>query len=332
MRKRLVVLFTLLSLCLVGCQSNTKPVKVGVSLGVGKALRWAEEKKVMEQTAKDLSIDVEVRINDVDGDVTQVEDCKELIDSGIQVLVVTIRNAQHTPEIVEYAKQHNVKVIAYSRPILNAPIDLYIGFDCVQIGREMGTYLSELAYTGDYIVLKGDPDDFNTPLIYDGAMGVLDGIKDDIRILADEYAVGWSADEAKRIVREALAENNNHVDAILSPNDNLAKAAREELDALNVTNPVAISGMDADIAALQRIASGKQSCTVYLHTNELATISIEAAKAMAQKKEFKANDTINQDDGTKANAYLLAGELVTKENLDHIFIDSNIYTREEIYQ
>ena len=116
----------------VGCSSEPQKPKLGVSFGVGGATRWVKEKQFMEDRAKELGADITVRFNTTDTPKTWREDCFELIDSGINVLIMIPRDLRQVDDIVDYAKKKNVKVVSYSRAILNPQTDLFIGYDTGQ--------------------------------------------------------------------------------------------------------------------------------------------------------------------------------------------------------
>ena len=146
----------LIILSISGCNSIEKKPKIGVSFGVGGSDRWMNEKAYMEAQAAKLGVDIEVRINTDEKVKTQTADCRELIDSGAKVLVITPRDMRNMRTVLDYAQQKNVKVIAYARVIMDPRTDLFVGYDTYKIGQNMGKYLSERIYKGDFIILKGD--------------------------------------------------------------------------------------------------------------------------------------------------------------------------------
>lgn len=332
-KKGLIWLFILSLICvgLSGCTKKEKSIKIGVSMGVGSASRWDKEAEYMQARALELGAEIEMRINRTDEPKTQTEDCIELIDSGIDVLILVARDVYSTKEIIDYAHKKNVKVISYARVIMNESVDLLVGYDSNRIGQKMGQYLIEMVYEGEYLILRGDSNDSNATILYDGAMSVINPIKDQIHIFADEAVKSWDPAEAKRIVKEAVQANQNRVDAILAPNDNIAGACKEALDELGIRTPVVITGMDADITALQRVVKDQQSCTIYMDLHELAVTAINEAYNIATGEKVNVNSSYDNGSGSPINANLITGQLVTKQNIDKIFIDSGIYTREEIY-
>lgn len=333
MKKIICSLLVMSIAFLSGCSSTKedKDIKIGVSMGVGPATRWDNEKTYMEERAKELGIQMEVRINRTDEPLTQEEDCKEMIDQGIDVLILTPRDVNNVKGILDYAKEKNVKVISYARAILKHNVDLYVGYDSTKLGQMMGQYVVELAYKGDYIILRGDKNDFNAKLINDGAMKYVDEIRDQINILLETDIEGWNPQIAKDKIKEAVSKNGNKIDAILAPNDKLAAASYEALKELGVTTPVVITGMDAELDAIQRIDKGTQSSTIYMDLKELAYLAVDEAYHMAKDEKVNVNSKFDNGGEEPVDANLIVGTLITKENIERQIIDKKIYTKEQIY-
>lgn len=322
----------MLTTLLAGCNEKKEAVRVGVSFGVGAAERWGHEKEYMEEYAKELGVEIEVRLNKTDEPKTQQEDCFEMIDSGIDVLILTPRDVNKTSEILAYAKEKQVPVINYARVLLGDKPDLYVGYDSSRIGEQQGKYVAELVTQGDYIILRGDQGDYNSQLVYDGVLKSLTPIQDNIRIILDEFVQGWSVDEAKRMVKEAVAANGNKVDAILAPNDKLAGASADALAELGVTSPVVIVGMDAELDAARRIVEGTQAATIYMDLKVLAHTAVDEAIRIGRGEQVTVNAEFDNKSGEPIASNLITGELVTKANLDKMLIDSGCFTREEVYE
>lgn len=334
MKKRFILLILLalaMGLILTSCNSSKGPVKIGVSFGVGKATRWDQEKTFMEDRAKELGVEIEVRLNRTDEPKNQQEDCFEMIDNGIDALIITPRDVNKTDEILKYAKEHKVPVISYARASTSSEVDLFVGYDSRRIGQRMGQYLAETVFEGDYILLKGDENDSNATLLYDGAMRYIEPIKPNINIILDASVPNWSAETAEQMVYDAIEKNGNKIDAILAPNDKLAEACAAAIKKLGITNHVVITGMDAELAAVQRIVDGTQDATIYMDLKELACTSIDAAVSLAKKEKPMTNATFDNSGDTPIDANLITGQLIVKENIDKILIESGYFTKEEVY-
>lgn len=325
----LVIVFLLLP---AGCGEQNKQVKIGVSFGVGPAARWPLELQYMEEKAKKLGVEIETRLNKGDTEKTQEQDCIELIDSGIDVLIYTPRNIYDTKGVIDYAREKGVKVISYARLVWEEKIDLFVGYDTNLIGKEMGKYATEKVYQGDYIILKGDKNDFNTQAVYDGMMTYVNQNKDSINIILDDYVSGWDAAIAKEMVKKAVQQNQNDVDAILAPNDKLAGAARQALVELGIQKEVLITGMDAELEALQRIACGTQSSTIYMDLKSLAYEVVGSAVTLIKDEKIEANTELNNGAKKDVKAYLINGEIVTKENLADKLKKMTISNPEDVYK
>lgn len=316
----------------VGCSSEPQKPKLGVSFGVGGATRWVKEKQFMEDRAKELGADITVRFNTTDTPKTWREDCFELIDSGINVLIMIPRDLRQVDDIVDYAKKKNVKVVSYSRAILNPQTDLFIGYDTYKIGQNLGKHLSERVYKGNFIVLKGDKGDFNTHYLYNGANKYIEPmVGTGVNVILNDYVSGWSADTAKEMVKKAVIANDMKLDAVLCPNDGLAGGAAAAVQELGLKNHVIIVGMDAELAAVKRLVAGTQDATVYMDLKNMASAAVDQAVALAKGEKVTANSEIANDKGEKIKAYLITGEMVTKENIDKILIESGYYTKEQVY-
>lgn len=330
-RIQIICLLWIVIFTLSACKNSKDTVTIGVSFGVGQAVRWEQEKEFMEMRAKELGVVMEVRLNRTDEPKTQQQDCFEMIDNGIDVLILTPRDISKTEEILDYAQNKNVPVISYARVVAGEKVDLFVGYDSSRIGQKMGQYLSEAVYEGDYILLRGDENDSNATLLYDGAMRYIDPIKDKIHIILDESVPNWSTEEAEKMVMEAVSANGNKIDAILAPNDKIAGACVAALDKLGITEHVAITGMDAELDAVKRIVDGTQDATIYMDLKELAATAVDEAVHLARGEKVNVNAEFDNGSDQPINANLITGQLIIKENIDKILIDSGSFTEEEIY-
>lgn len=325
----LLLCILLLPLGLSGCGEKKTP-KIGVAFGVGPATRWAKEIQYMNDYAKELDVKIEARLNTDEKEKSLAQDCFELIDSGIDVLIVRPRNVHGMKEVVDYAHKNSVKIISYDSVIENENIDLFIGYDSEYVGQILAQYLSEAAPKGDYIFVWGDSNR-NIEDMRRGAMKHLSPNQDQINIVTEATIPGWSVEETKKIIKKTISANGNKVDAIFAFNDKLAGACAEACAELGVTNPVVIAGMDAELAAIKRIVAGTQSCTAYMDLKDLARSTIDHAINLAKGQKGEINSHTDNGSDTPVPSYLLARKLVTKQNINRILIQSGYYTKEQVY-
>lgn len=320
------------ALCLAGCGEGPPP-KVGISFGVGEAARWPKEVGFMLDRAKALGLEAEVRLNKTDTPKTQLEDCKEMIDNGIAVLILVPRDAHKAEGILNYAKKKNVKVISYARAIMGEKIDLFVGYDTYRIGNSLGLHLTEKVYKGNIAFLKGDKNDVNSALMHDGGMTHIRPLVEqgDMKVILDENVPDWSAEAAKKLLTEAIMKNDYKVDAVFAQNDVFAGVAAEVIKGLGIETPVIITGMDADLGGARRIVAGTQDVSVYMDLKDMAYTAVNEAYNLAVKKKPTVNSHFNNESDFKIDAYLINGKIVTQSNLDMVLISTGVYTREQVY-
>jgi D-xylose transport system substrate-binding protein len=194
-------------------------------------------------------------------------------------------------------------------------------------------YLVEKAPKGNYILIGGAPTDNNAKMFRAGQMRVLQPLIDrgDIKIVADQWARDWLAEEALKHTENALTMNKNEVAAVVASNDGTAGGVVQALNTQNLSGKVFVSGQDADLAALQRIVEGTQTMTVYKPVSILANRAAEAAVALAKKQKVEAAGKVNNGK-IDVPSILLEPISVDKSNLDATVIKDGYQKREEVYK
>jgi D-xylose transport system substrate-binding protein len=313
-------------------QNKSGKLRIGFSMDTLKEERWQKDRDIFVKRAEELG--AEVLVQAADGkDETQIKQAESLLTQGIDVLVIIPHNAEVCATIVDAAKRQNVPVISYDRLVKNSEPDLYISFDNEKVGELQAKYLVEKAPKGNYILIGGSQTDNNAKLLREGQMKVLKPFidKGDIKIVADQWARDWLADESLKATENALTINNNEVVAVVTSNDGTAGGAIQALNAQKLNGKVLVSGQDADIAALQRIVAGSQTMTVYKPVSQLATKAAEAAVALAKKEKLEINGKVNNGK-IDVPSILLEPITVDKSNLDATVIKDGFQSREEVYK
>src|SRR6185503_19679677 len=162
------------------------------------------------------------------------------------------------------------------------------------IGQMQAQYALDHAPKGNYVLIGGSPTDNNALLLRDGQMQVLKPAVDrgDIKIVTDQFAKEWKAEEALRITEDALTKSNNDIQAIVASNDGTAGGAISALPP-QLVGKVLVTGQDAALDAVQRIVEGKQTMTIYKPLQPLAFAAVDAAMKLARKETVDAKDKIN---------------------------------------
>jgi D-xylose transport system substrate-binding protein len=106
------------------------------------------------------------------------------------------------------------------------------------------------------------------------------------------------------------------------------------LEAQGLAGLVPVSGQDGDFAALNRVALGTQSVSVWKDARQLGKAAGEAAVELAGGKELSAVTgvvTFNSPGGNAMTSILLAPIPITRENLD-VVLDAEWITKDALCQ
>ncbi|HEY6140041.1 MAG TPA: substrate-binding domain-containing protein [Thermoanaerobaculia bacterium] len=338
MRKVIVVAF-LLAACVKAPQETSAtatarpagPVRIGFSMDTLKEERWQRDKQLVEQRAKEVGAVLDVQVANGD-DAVQTKQADNMLTKGVDVLLVAPHNGEIAASIVEAAHRKGVPVIAYDRLIRDCDVDLYISHQVERMGEMQAEYALQHVPKGNYVLIGGSPTDYNAILLRRGQMKILKPAVDrgDVKIISEQFAREWKAEEALRITEDALTRTGKKIDAVVASNDGTAGGAVSALEAAGLAGKVLVTGQDAQKDAVQRIVRGTQTMTVYKPIRPLAYGAVDAAIKLAKKQPVAAPDRINN--GKKdVPAILLEPMAVDKSNVDATVIKDGYHTRAEIY-
>ena len=309
--------------------ADAKNPKIGFSIDDLRVERWGRDRDYFMAAAEQMGAKVYVQSADA-SEQRQIAQIENLISRGVDVLVIVPYNATVLNNAIHEAKKSNIKVISYDRLILNADIDAYISFDNRMVGEMQAQGVVQVKPKGNYYLLGGAPTDNNAKMLREGQMKVLQPLVDkgDIKIVGKQWVKDWSPSEAMAIVENALTANNNKIDGIVASNDGTAGGAIQALAAQKLSGVVAVSGQDADLAAVRRVNAGTQTMTVY---KPLKLIASEAAKLAVQlvRNEKPAYNAQYDNGFKKVDALLLKPTLLTKANVN-LMVTDGFYTAAQL--
>jgi D-xylose transport system substrate-binding protein len=314
-------------------QALQKPeLKIGFSIEATYGERWQTDLEQFEARAQQLGAQTITRSADGD-DEKQFKQVKELLDSGINALVLLPHDSAKAVRIVEAAHAKHVPVISYDRLVPSPQVDLYIGFDLFQVGVLQAQSLVDHAPKGNYILLGGSPLDPNSKVVRAGQMKVLQPPIDrgDIKILADIWVPDWSPTQAYVLMTKAVHDLKAPLTAIVASNDATAGSAIQALDDADLSGKVLVSGQDADLAAIVRLYDGTQLMTVYKPLPAMARTAAEAAVTLARHEKVETTTSVpNGEQATKA--ILLTPILVTQQNAKETVLKDHFQKIESVKQ
>lgn len=313
---------------LLATSTLAKDLVVGVSWSNFQEERWKTDEAAMKAEltklgAKYISADAagspEKQLNDVDN----------LITKGANVLIVLAMDKDAIVPAVNKATASKIPVVAYDR-LIEMPGVFYITFDNKQVGREQAAAVYKVKPKGNYVMIKGSPTDPNADFLRDGQGEVLKKALDkgDIKIVGEEYTEGWKPDVAQKNMEQILVKTNGKVDAVVASNDGTAGGVVAALKAHGISG-VPVSGQDGDHAALNRVARGDQTVSVWKDARDLGKAAAEAAVDLAANKKVPGEVMWNGGEKkVEMRSKFLKPVAITKDNLD-VVIKANWITKDE---
>jgi len=325
------LLLTACAALVLTCQPGiAKQIKIGMAVDDLRLERWQKDRDIFVDKAKSLGADVFVQSSN-GNEETQMSQIENMINRGVDVLVIIPYNGNVLSNVIAEAKQAGIKVLAYDRMINNADVDFYISFDNEKVGELQAQSIVSHVPQGNYFLMGGSPVDSNAKMFRAGQMKILQPLIDSgkIKVVGDQWADGWLPENALKIMENALTANNNKIDAVVASNDATAGGAIQALAAQGLAGKVAISGQDADLAGIKRIIQGTQTMTVYKPIKQEASNAAIIAVQLAKGEKPKSNATLNN--GTRAvPSYLLTPIAVNKTNIDSTVIADGFHKKSEL--
>jgi D-xylose transport system substrate-binding protein len=323
---------TAIALLAAACSTNNGSSSGGSSGGGGKTIALllpetkttryeAQDKPLFEARVKALCSDCKIIYSNANQDASaQQSQADAALTNGAKVMVLDPVDSASAASIVNKAKAKNVPVISYDRLILNAPVDYYISFDNVQVGKLQASSLVDKLKAdgkkGSVVMINGAPTDNNAKLFKQGAHSVLDssGFK-----IAKEYDTpDWSPDKAQTEMEQAItALGKTGFVGVYAANDGTGGGAIAALKGQGISPLPPVTGQDAEQAAVQRVLTGEQYMTVYKAIKPEAEKAAEWAVALANGDTAKAKalaTTTTNNGSADVPSIILKPVAVTKAN------------------
>ena len=264
----------------------------------------------------------------------QLSDVESLIAQGVDALIILAQDSQAIIPAVQAAFDSGIPVVGYDR-LIDDPRAFYLTFDNVEVGRMQARAVLEAQPTGNYVMIKGSPTDPNADFLRSGQQEVLQAAIDAgaITIVAEAYTDGWLPSNAQRNMEQILTAQDNAIEAVVASNDGTAGGAVAALTAQGMDG-IPVSGQDGDHAALNRIALGTQTVSVWKDARDLGRAAGEIAVALAGGAAMANIDGAvewTSPNGTELNAIFLEPVPVTQGNLTAV-VDAGWITLETLCQ
>jgi D-xylose transport system substrate-binding protein len=308
------ILFALAAGVLLTTSSLAKDMTIGVSWFKFADERWkideAGIKSVLEKAgAKYMSADANFSAEKA------VSDVETMMTSGVDALIIMSGVADAISPVVQKALAEGIPVVAYDQ-LIEVPGVFYVSFDARSVGKELANGMLQVAANGNYALIKGDTGDPNTHQMFAAYQDVMKPKYDsgEIKVVGEQFIDGWQPEGAKNVIEQILTANDNKVDAVMVMNDGMASGVAEALQAQGLNIP--LSGQDGAPGALNRIARGQQTFTIWKNSFALGEAAAEVALSLVEKKDVEGKVTFEGGPRkVKLDAVLLPVDRIDRSNL-----------------
>lgn len=252
----------------------------------------------------------------------QVEQIQELLQDGVDLLIVSPNEAEPITSVVEKAFESGVPVIVVDRKTRSSLYTSYIGADNFEIGKLAGEYVAQLLNGRGNIVevwgLQG-----SSPAI-ERHNGFIDAIKqyEGLKIIEDVQGE-WERDIAKR----EFPKINVHLDSIdllFAHNDVMALGVYEYLKSVNNQHDIkfiGIDGLGGPNGGLQFIEDGILDATFLYPTGGEETINL--AHKILRNEPYKKENLLNSTVIDGRNVHIM------KQQMDKILNQQRSIERQQ---
>jgi len=295
---------------------------IGVSWSNFQEERWKTDEAAMV-AAIEAAGDTYISADAQSSASKQLTDVESLISQGANALIILAQDSGAIGPAIENAVNEGIPVVGYDRLIEN-PEAFYITFDNAEVGRMQARAVLEAMPEGNYAFIKGSAADPNADFLFGGQMEVLKEAIDAGKIVnvGEAYTDGWKPENAQRNMEQILTANDNKIDAVVASNDGTAGGVIAALSAQGLDGAVPVSGQDGDHAALNRVARGTQTVSVWKDARVLGAEAAQIATMLADGTAMaEIPDSVSWSDGPNGvdmSAIFLAPVPVTAANLGDV--------------
>lgn len=256
----------------------------------------------------------QLKETNANGDAAQqFNDATNLLNQGVDVLVLTPIDSNGITPVVQAANQKNVPVFTLDRGASGGTITCFVETNNKKAGKEAATWIAD-QLTKRYGKPQGNVVDLvglvGTTAAADREAGFQAGLKayPGLKLVAKQEG-GFDQEKSLNVMSNIL-QANSKIDAVFGANDDNTVGALRAIDSANRYQPpgskdhILIIGLDGTAQALQAIRNGKQDATISQNPIKMAEKSMDYIKDLVvDGKSVPAHD-------------FWPSQLITKDNID----------------
>jgi ABC-type sugar transport system substrate-binding protein len=249
-----------------GSKIDLKTAKVGFSQSEKEAnpFRITETQSIKDEAAK-LGITNLTATNANSEFNKQITDVEQMIDSGVQVLIIAPLNSDGWDSVFAKASAKHIPIITIDRKINATACKDYltfIGSDFAQQGKRAADEMAKaLGNKGKVAILLGSPGNNVTTLRTSGFKDEIAKVAPAVKIVFEQ--TGNFAREDGQKVTEQLLQSNPDINGVYGENDEMALGAITALKgAGKKAGDIKVVSVDGTKSAVQAIVDGWASAVI----------------------------------------------------------------------
>lgn len=269
-------------------------------------------KEGMEAYAK--AHDIELVWNSAGGDVsTQATQVEQLVNSGVDALVIVPVEANSLAPQLAQAKAKNIPVVAVNTTLTNSSaLAATVLPDDVAAGeQEMQMMADKLGGKGNIAILQGP---LGSSPELDRTRGINNVLKKypDIKVLAKDTA-NWTRDQAVDKVKNWMSSFGGELNGIVSENDDMGLGAVQALKEGN-GKKIPVVGIDGIEDGLRAVQSGDFIGSSLQHGRVELAEGLAVAQRVIEKKSVRKQYSYIMPPITQANVPTYLEHVVTAKD------------------
>lgn len=234
--------------------------------------------RLVEQGISEDNIEI---LDSLNNHNTQVDQVKELINDGVDVLIVNPVNPSYARDITDLAVNAGIPLVYVNREpdgdeedrwVDNDYHVSYVGCDARQSGTYQGEIIESLGFdtvdlNGDgkiqYYMIEGDPENIDSQYRTEYSVRTLKDAAWKLDCVGDEVG-NWHQETARQLMAKALEEDKD-IEVVFCNNDAMALGALEaiEADGKVVGQDIYLVGVDALEEVIGYVLEGRITGTVF---------------------------------------------------------------------
>ena len=228
---------------------------------------------------------------------TQSNQIDAFIADGVDVLIINPVNTSSAETITDKVVGAGIPLVYINREPgedeearwdENGWDVTYVGCDARQSGTFQGEIISDLGLDAidkngngkiDYVMIEGDPENVDAKYRTKFSIKALEDAGLEVECLDDQVG-NWDQATAQQLVANSLSQYGDDVEVVFCNNDAMALGALQSIEAAGRTvgEDIYLVGVDALTEALDNVASGKMTGTVFNdHFSQSHAAAIAAA-------------------------------------------------------